>query len=249
MRQRLMVVVAHPDDESFGCGSTLLHAAAAGVTTAVVCATRGEAGDPAPGSHVGHAELARVRERELHEAANILGVSSVRLLDFTDSGMAGDADASTLVGAPFGAVRDAVRGQVEDFRPHVVITLDAADGHRDHARIRDATVAAVEGTQVQRVYLQCLSQELMQRWLEHARIATPDSAYLTASGTPDPLVTTLLDSADLLPLREKAIAAHGSQVSPYAGLPPDLYRNFLTVERLQRVVPPWSGGERETGLF
>lgn len=40
---RLMVTVAHPDDETFGCGS-LLHAAAAGAQTCVVWATRGEAG-------------------------------------------------------------------------------------------------------------------------------------------------------------------------------------------------------------
>src|SRR5689334_6160436 len=96
-----MVVVAHPDDESFGCGSTLLHAAAAGARTAVVCATRGEAGEPAPGTGIARVELARVRERELRDAAVVLGVSSVRLLDFADSGMEGPADAATLAGAPF----------------------------------------------------------------------------------------------------------------------------------------------------
>ncbi len=42
------MVVAHPDDESFGCGSALLLAGEAGVRTAVVCATRGEAGEPSP---------------------------------------------------------------------------------------------------------------------------------------------------------------------------------------------------------
>jgi len=241
-----MVVVAHPDDESFGCGSTLLHAAAAGARTAVVCATRGEAGEPAPGSGIARAELARVRERELRDAAVVLGVSSVRLLDFADSGMEGPADAATLAGAPFDVVRDAVRKQLEDFRPHVVLTLDATDGHRDHARIRDATVAAVEGTRVERVYLQCFSRELVQRWLQYA---DPDSPYLSAPGTPEALVTTLVDSTELLAQREKAIAAHSSQVSPFDGLPADLYRDFLTVERLQRVVPPWAGGERETQLF
>ena len=51
-RPRLMVVVAHPDDETFGTGSVLLHAAAAGMETTVVCATRGEAGEITPGSGV-----------------------------------------------------------------------------------------------------------------------------------------------------------------------------------------------------
>ena len=252
MQQRLMVVVAHPDDETFGCGSTLLHAAAAGVETAVVCATRGEAGEPAPDSGVTVAELGAVRERELHEAAALLGVSSVQLLDYADSGMAGPTDATTLVGASFDDVVDDVRARLEQFKPHVVVTLDAADGHRDHERIRDATLAAVDDMRwkVERVYLQCLSRELMQRWLDHARVADPDSPYLTAPGTPDADLTTVIDSAALLPQRERAIAAHRSQVAPFEGLPPDLYRDFLTVERLQRVRPPvWEGGERETGLF
>src|SRR5512139_611845 len=137
---RLMVVVAHPDDETFGCGSLLLHAAAAGATTAVCCATRGEAGEPAPGSGVSRQGLGAVREDELRAAAALLGVTRVDLLDFADSGMTGPAGPRTLVGAALAEVRDAVRQRLEDFRPDVVVTLDASDGHRDHARIRDATL-------------------------------------------------------------------------------------------------------------
>ena len=51
-RPHVLVVVAHPDDETFGCGSLLLHAAAAGARTSVLCATRGEAGNVAPGVRV-----------------------------------------------------------------------------------------------------------------------------------------------------------------------------------------------------
>ena len=46
---RLLVVVAHPDDEAFGCGSVLAHATRRGLRSTVVCATRGELGEPAPG--------------------------------------------------------------------------------------------------------------------------------------------------------------------------------------------------------
>ena len=42
--RRLLLVHAHPDDETFGCGSLLAHARRMGVRTVVACATRGEAG-------------------------------------------------------------------------------------------------------------------------------------------------------------------------------------------------------------
>ena len=45
------------------------------------------------------------------------------------------------------------------------------------------------------------------------------------------------------------MAAHVSQVSPFEGLPPDLRMEFLTAERLQRVIPAWTGGPREHDVF
>ncbi|TAM93763.1 MAG: PIG-L family deacetylase [Jatrophihabitans sp.] len=134
MSGRVQVVVAHPDDETFGCGSLLLHARAAGATTAVCCATRGEAGGTG-------ADLGAVRERELREAAAVLGVDHVDLLGFLDSGMSGPAAPATLVGAPVVDVTASVRAAVDAFGPDVLVTLDASDGHRDHARIRDVTIA------------------------------------------------------------------------------------------------------------
>ncbi|MGB8382491.1 MAG: PIG-L family deacetylase [Dermatophilaceae bacterium] len=250
---RLLVTVAHPDDETFGCGSLLLHAGAAGAVTCVLCATRGDAGQPAPGSGVRPEQLAAVRERELREAAALLGVSRVELLGFADSGMAGDADEGTLVGEPLDSVRDQVRACIEDFRPHVLVTLDGGDGHRDHERIRDATLAAAEVADwpVQRVYLHCFPRSLLQRWLEHMAQHNPSSEHLEAQvgGTPEELITTVIDTARHLPARERAMAAHVSQVSPFEGLPPDLRMEFLTAERLQRVIPAWTGGPREHDVF
>src|SRR5690606_35072375 len=109
----------------------LLHAAAAGATTSVVCATRGEAGGTA-------ADLGEIRERELREAASLLGVGEVRLLGFGDSDMSGAPAPGTLCAAPYDEVLAAVRDGMAAFGPDVVVTLDASDGHRDHARMRDA---------------------------------------------------------------------------------------------------------------
>ena len=60
---RLLVGLAHPDDETFGTGSLLLRAAGEGYRTAVCCATRGEAGDPTPGTVVEAAGLGALRGR------------------------------------------------------------------------------------------------------------------------------------------------------------------------------------------
>ena len=93
---RLHCVVAHPDDETFGCGSILLHAVA---RTAVCCATRGEQGASTdPDLDPDH--LGVVREAELRAAAEVLGVSEVSLLGSRDSGMDGPADEGTLVATP-----------------------------------------------------------------------------------------------------------------------------------------------------
>src|SRR4051794_34408189 len=86
---RLQVVVAHPDDETFGCGSLLLAAAQTRPVTAVTCATPGDAGEVAAGVTVPQGGVAALREAELREAARLLGVRRVDLLGFRDSGMEG----------------------------------------------------------------------------------------------------------------------------------------------------------------
>lgn len=240
---RLMVVVAHPDDETFGCGSLLLHAAATGMTTTVVCATRGEAGERLGGDPA--AELSVVRERELREAAAAMGVNRVAVLNFRDSGMSGDPEPDSLVAAPIDDVTQRVLALIEEISPHVVVTLDAGDGHRDHARIRDATLAAVDAArwQVTNVYLQCLPQSLMQRWVDHMARTDPSWDHLDGPvpGTPDEDVTVRIDTSEFLAKRDVAIAIHASQRSPYDGLPDDLRRAFLTTEYLRQVRPQSCG--------
>lgn len=255
-RARLLVVVAHPDDETFGMGSLLLHAAGAGMDTAVVCATRGEAGEVVEGSGVDPAGIAAAREAELRRAAELLGVGAVELLGFRDSGMSGDADPVTLVGADQDSVRDAVRVHLERLRPDVVVTLDAGDGHRDHAAIRDATLAAVDAVAADEdavpptVYLHCLPRSIMTRWAEHMASTDPSWEHLRQAelGTPDDEVTTVLDTREHLAARVAAMAEHRSQRSPFEGLPGELFEDFLTREHLVRVRPARSGGEVETRL-
>ena len=252
--RRMLVVVAHPDDETFGCGSLIGHAARQGIDVVVVCATRGEGGSPAPGCTLADGQsLADVRERELRAAARLLGASSVRLLGWTDSGMDGEPAAGTLCSMPFDAVAARVAAAIDELRPHIVITLDGSDGHRDHIHLRDATLAAVERStwQVASVYLHCLPQALMREWVDELRHAQPDAPYLALGelGTPPEAITTVIDTSGLLELRERAIALHASQTSPYEQMSPSLRRDFLAAERLMRVRPCWTGGTPESELW
>lgn len=249
--ERLLVVVAHPDDESFGCGSILARAQANGVRSTVCCATRGEAGtsdlaDTRP-------ELAAIRESELRAAAELLGVDEVILFDWEDSDMDGSPAPGTLAAAPLDEVAAAVAGVIDQVRPHVVVTLDASDGHRDHAHMRDATLKAVEQASwaVPRVYLWCLARSLMSAWVDHLRSVDPTSDYLHLGqlGTPDDEITCILDATVHYDQRWEAIRAHASQTSPYEALPPELQRAFLATDRLKRVRPPCPEGELEFELF
>jgi LmbE family N-acetylglucosaminyl deacetylase len=250
---RLLVVVAHPDDETFGCGSVLAHAAEAGVSTTVACATRGEAGSPTPGRGLEEADMAIVREAELREAAALVGVGRVELFDWIDSEMDGVPAPGTLVEAPIEEVAARIASLIDDVQPTVVVTLDASDGHRDHAHIRDATLLATTSSswRPDRVYLHCLPQQLMRKWVAALIEQHPDSEHLGLGelGTPEDQITTVIDSSRHLALREQAIALHRSQTSPYEVMPAELRREFLTTERLQRVHPEWNGGPIETEIF
>lgn len=238
---RTLVVVAHPDDESFGCGSILAHAAANGHETAVICATRGEAG----ASRVATDDLAALREAELRAAATILGVGTVVVLDYVDSGMDGAPVDGALVAADQAALAGEIAAVIDDFRPAVVVTLDASDGHRDHAAIRDATLAAVDASahDVGATYLSCLARSSMTRWADHMRATGGGDAYLAMRelGTPDEDITVVVDVEEHLSQRWEAIRAHASQASPYDDLVPELQHEFLAFDRLRLV----RGGEQK----
>jgi len=230
---RLQVVVAHPDDETFGCGSLLLATARAGAVTAVTCATRGEAGEVRAGVGIPVGGVGALREHELREAAKLLGVRRIDVLGFRDSGMEGDPHPDSLVAADESAVRASVESAVDAFSPNVLVTLDASDGHRDHARMRDVTLAVGRDRGLP-VYLHSLPRSTMQRWAEHMAAIDPALAYLRLGelGTPDEEISVVLDTSAFLEQRWEAIRAHRSQSSPFDGLPDDLAHAFLASDHL-----------------
>src|SRR5215471_3729111 len=75
-------VVAHPDDETFGLGALLAALASEGREVHVLCLTRGEASTLGASDRLGD-----IREQELVDAAHVLGVAQVTLLDLPDGGL------------------------------------------------------------------------------------------------------------------------------------------------------------------
>jgi LmbE family N-acetylglucosaminyl deacetylase len=236
---RWLVAVAHPDDESFGCGSTIAHAAACGAEVTVACATRGEAGEVRP-DFPADGDLGTVREAELRRAAAHLGVTRVELLGYRDSGFDGAAAAGSLCDAPVAEVAEVLARLVEEIDPAVVVVLDGSDGHRDHLHVRDAMRTALTTTAARpALYESCLPNSLLRRWLDEMRLVRPDTAYHALDpatlGRDDADITHVLDTAAVLDRREAAIAAHRSQASPFDGLSPELRRAFLATDHLAEV--------------
>ena len=135
---KLLAVLAHPDDESFGFGGTFAKYGAEGVDTFVLTATAGQIGwFGAPADNPGPTELGRIRAGELHAATEILGVTETRLLDYMDGSLS-DVEGER-------AIKDIVT-YIREVRPQVVVTFDpfGAYGHPDHVAIAQLTAAAIQ---------------------------------------------------------------------------------------------------------
>ena len=134
---RLMLILAHPDDESLGNGGMVAKYVAEGVETYLVTATRGEQGWFGPeDENPGPEELGRIREAELLEAAEVLGIREVSFLDYRD----GEFDR-----APADEVVAKIVRHIRRVKPHVVVTFDQNGlyGHPDHIAICQHATAAV----------------------------------------------------------------------------------------------------------
>ena len=156
--RRLLLVHAHPDDETIGTGATMAKYAASGALVTLVTCTLGEEGEIlVPGlSHLASDKEDRLGEHrvtELDEACRALGVSDHRFLGgpgrWRDSGMMGvpqndrpdvfwQADLEE-------AVADLV-AVIREVRPQVLVTYDenGGYGHPDHIQAHRVAVAAFD---------------------------------------------------------------------------------------------------------
>ncbi len=130
--KNILVVLAHPDDESYGMGGTLAKFADLGAQIVLICATRGEAGIQG----IEPERAGRIRERELKQAAENLNIR-LFFLDYLDGTL------SQLETKIFAQQLSIWIATVE---PGLIITFgpDGVSGHPDHIAVSNAVTRAVE---------------------------------------------------------------------------------------------------------
>lgn len=257
---RLMCVLAHPDDESLGTGGILVKYAAEGAETYVVTATRGEhgwAGDPA--DYPGPAKLGQIRERELRDAANVLGVREIKFLDYID-GLLDEADPAEVI--------NQIVAHLRRVRPQVVVTFDpnGAYGHPDHIAIAQFTTAALvaaadPSTGYGRPHRVA---KLYYRGFRPAEVAAYEAAFgdlvMQVDGGerrftawPDWALTTWIDTSDYWAQVWEAVTCHRSQLSNYQALqalPEEHHANLWGTQTYYRALSLVNGGRAiEHDLF
>ncbi|MQA16195.1 MAG: N-acetyl-1-D-myo-inositol-2-amino-2-deoxy-alpha-D-glucopyranoside deacetylase [Pseudonocardiaceae bacterium] len=254
----MVLVHAHPDDETIATGGTIARYAAEGVAVTLVTCTLGEQGEVIPAELAGlaaeHADqLGGYRIGELRAAGSALGLTEQRFLGglgrWRDSGMVvepggrasvpPDMHPRAFAGTGRGAQVDALLAVLDELRPEVVISYgpDGGYGHPDHVRAHEITMAAVEQLpQVHRVFWAVQSRSALTAGLEVLRrkpglpFALPGPEGLP--GVDDSEVTTTVDITAQLPAKLAALRAHRTQVAVWPDGPAMALSN-----RVARPVP------------
>lgn len=264
--RKLLVVMAHPDDETFGTGGTLAYYASKGVEVHLICATRGEVGDVEPELLEGFDSIADLRENELRCAAETLGLTQVHMLDYRDSGMAGSIDnlhPKALVAAPPDQVAAEIVRFIRELKPDVVITFDPIGGylHPDHIAIHNATVkafyAAADAAQYQdglapfqsqKLYYHTFPKGFMKMAMFLLRVFGKDPTKFGKNGDINlvPIaqarfaINATVDYRNVLAKRDKATACHASQggAKMTSGAMSVMRKIFGVSDQFMRAYPP-----------
>lgn len=255
---RIATAFAHPDDETFSVGGSMVRAAEEGALLTAICATRGEVGEIADPSLATPETLGSVRESELRRACHVLGCDDVRFLDYRDSGMQGtkeNADPRAFANIPDEAVADRLVALFREIRPDVVVTFEpgGAYGHPDHIKIsRCATLAfdraAIGNWAPRRLFYAGPSRsgfKAMQKLIA-ATGAPVNAAFLKADlGIPDEDITTIVDVTAYFDRKQAAFAEHRTQQNPLMRtMPEETRRQMLTRENFTLARGALSEGAR-----
>jgi LmbE family N-acetylglucosaminyl deacetylase len=215
----LLAVFAHPDDETFRPGGTLVPLARRGVRVHLLTATRGEAGSCGDPPLCMPEELPAVRERELRRACAALGAEPPHLLGYWD-GHLSEAASEEIIAQ--------VLDVVDEVRPQVMLSFgpDGLSGHPDHVAIGQCAAEAFRRVQeVAALYTVAVPRSVAEQ-LAMQRIRP----------VPDEAIALSVDISAVWEAKLAAIRCHATQLSssPMLRAPVERQRLFFGTEHFVR---------------
>ena len=236
--KRLLLVHAHPDDETINNGVTMAKYAVEGVHVTLVTCTRGEEGEVLVESLKNLAsdkddKLGDHREIELKDAMIELGISDFRFLGspnkkWRDSGMIGAPQNERNDVFWQSDLDDAANELVKvilEIKPQVMITYDefGGYGHPDHIKahqvaMRAAEISANQGWQITKIYWNTMPKSVLQTSMD--KMKEIGSEFFGAESVDelpfakdDELVTSVVKAQEYVPQKLAAMKAHATQIS------------------------------------
>lgn len=199
--------------------------AAAGHRVVLVCATRGEQGEPQEGVLRDGEALWERRIVELQTSTDILGADAPRYLDYEDSGMMGEPandNPKCFWQADHDEAVDRLAAILRQVDADVLTIYDdhGGYGHPDHLRVHTVGLAAAELVGTAHVYEATINRDRVQEMIDAAR--DPDSEVdldepevdTQTFGTAAIDISFELDVRTAVAKKKESIMAHRSQVGP-----------------------------------
>ena len=233
----LLLVHAHPDDETINNGATMAMYAAAGYNVTLVTCTRGEEGEilvPELAHLAADKEdgPAAIREVELANAMKALGVKDHRFLGapahrYRDSGMMG-TEPNNRADVFWQADLDSAAGElvkiIYEVKPQVLVTYDdfGGYGHPDHIQAHRVAMRAAQLAEpvwnIQKIYWNTMPKSVIQKGIDAMKAQGSDfmgvdNADDLPFAKPDEVVTTHIDGNAFVEQKMKAMASHPTQIA------------------------------------
>jgi N-acetyl-1-D-myo-inositol-2-amino-2-deoxy-alpha-D-glucopyranoside deacetylase len=232
---RILLVHAHPDDETINNGATMALYAALGAQVTLITCTRGEEGEVLTPelTHLASSQtdaLGEHREIELANAMKALGVTDFRFLaegegKYRDSGMMGTEPNNrpdVFWQADFEEASDYLVKVIEEVKPHILITYDEIGGygHPDHIQAHRIAMRASEKSkwQIQKIYWNTMPKSVLAESM--AKMKELGSDFFGADNVDDlpfakedSFVTSLIDGNSYVDAKMAAMKAHHTQIA------------------------------------
>ena len=236
-QKSLLLVHAHPDDETINNGATMAMYVAAGYNVTLVTCTRGEEGEilvPELQHLAADKEdgLDQIREVELANAMKALGVTDHRFLGapdhrYRDSGMMGtpsNENPNVFWQADLDSASQDLVKIILEVKPDVLVTYDdfGGYGHPDHIQAHRVAMRAAELASpewdIKKIYWNTMPRSVIQKSIDAMKAAGSDfmgvdSADDLPFAKPDEVVTTHIDGSHFVDQKMKAMASHPTQIA------------------------------------